>query len=427
MRSAALHSLLSATALASVAAASATPGLLASAGRSQVAFQALDVNQSAFVVVAAPVGTSGAKAQLQIYEQVKATGRPCFQVSGSNPARVSPLLGTFDFTGICRRYVDSLGYSPRIGNEDLGSGYRLTVRKTGTDNILLAAPVGGAGGKPELLVARTYGTGGPVEYLEFKLEPGWRLMNRAFGAKRLGHVYLYRDSWPSGTAAIPAAAPAAPVAVAPAPAPTPAAAPAAAPAPALVAPPAPAPAPAAAASKLATSKPAAPVLATTLPINKGSKTPMASAAMALYGPSVTIACTPVSGVPTTAGRGFGRTIPLMTWYPSSFDRAGWTPQKRCQTVSQKLDGIRQKGELNYLTTGTVARQSVICAIDKPSAPCSSRNMIMTLEKDQNPTDTLLGLVQLQPASSGVSQAGRGRVLVNVPVVMEERLRSLPQG
>ena len=117
----------------------------------------------------------------------------------------------------------------------------------------------------------------------------------------------------------------------------------------------------------------------------------------------------------------------MTWYPSSFDRAGWTPQKRCTTISQKLDAIRQKGELNYLTTGTVARQSVICAVDKPSVPCNSRNMIMTLEREQNPRETLLALVQVQPSTKGVSEAGKGRVLINVPVVMEERLRALPQG
>ncbi|MBM5799405.1 MAG: DUF3747 domain-containing protein, partial [Cyanobacteria bacterium K_DeepCast_35m_m2_023] len=358
MGSAALRSVLSVSALVALAAGAS----LAPAARAQGTFQAVDVNQAAFVVVSAPVGTSGAKAQLQIYEQVNPNKRPCFQLSGSNPVRVTPLLGGFDFTGICSRYVDSLGYSARIGSEDLGSGYRLTVRKTGSDNMLVAAPAGGAAGKPELLVARTYGTGGPVEYLELKLEPGWRLMRRAFGGKRLGHVYLYRDSWPAGGAAIPAAA-----------------APAAAPAPVVARPVTPAPAPAAP-PKLAVAKPVAPVLATTLPQRSGSKTPMASAAMALYAPSVTISCAPVAGVPTTAGRGFGRTIPLMTWYPSSFDRAGWTPQKRCQTVSQKLDGIRQKGELNYLTTGTVARQSVICAVEKPSSSCSKTNMIMTLEK-----------------------------------------------
>ena len=46
-------------------------------------------------------------------------------------------------------------------------------------------------------LARTYGVAGPVDFLEFKLEPGWRLMRRAFAGKRLGHIYVYRESWPS--------------------------------------------------------------------------------------------------------------------------------------------------------------------------------------------------------------------------------------
>lgn len=188
----------------------------AAQAQSQALFQAVDVNQSAFVIVAAPVGTSGSKAQLQIYEQLNPGKRPCFEVSGNSPGKVAPLLGSFDFTGICNRYVDSLGFSARIGNEDLGSGYRLTVRKGPTDNMLLAAPVGGGGAKPELLVARTYGTGGPVDYLELKLEPGWRLMRRAFGSKRLGHIYVYRDSWPTaaGTPSASAGAPVPPPVVA---------------------------------------------------------------------------------------------------------------------------------------------------------------------------------------------------------------------
>lgn len=411
-----------------------TPVLLLAAAtplaRAQGTFQAVDVNQGAFVIVAAPVGTSGTKAQLQIYEQVNAKKRPCFQVSGSNPARVAPLLGTFDFTGICSRYVDSLGYSARIGSEDLGSGYRLTVRKTNNDNLLLAAPVGGAAGKPELLVARTYGTGGAVEYLELKLEPGWRLMRRAFGGKRLGHIYLYRDGWPSGGAAIPAA-------TVPVPAPAPAAVARAAVAPAAAPKPAPTLQPVRTATPLSSVKPSplvgkppaksTPIVASPkLAKAATSSTPMATAAMALYAPNSSITCAAIAGVPTTAGQSFGKTIPLMTWTPSSFDGAGWTPQRRCDTVSQKLDAIRRKGELNYLTTGTVARQSVICAVDKPSVACSKTNMIMTLEKGQDPTQTLLELVQLQPSAKGVSQATRGRVLVNVPVVLEERLRALPQ-
>lgn len=202
MRSQTLRSLLRHAGSAWLAPALVGSALTAPQALASAAFQAVEVNQEAFVIVAAPVGTSGEKAQLQIYEQLKANQRPCFQVNGTNPGKVAPLLGTFDFTGICSRYVDSLGYSPRVGSQDLGTSYRLTVRKLGDDTILVAAPSGrSAAGKPELLVARTYGAGGPVEYLAFKLEPGWRLMRRAFGGKRLGHIYVYRETWPGDTAA----------------------------------------------------------------------------------------------------------------------------------------------------------------------------------------------------------------------------------
>jgi len=162
-------------------------------------FQALELNQTAFVAVAAPIGSSGEKAQLQIYEQLKANQRPCYQVQGAAPAKVNPLLGTFDFTGICSRYIDSVGYSTRIGSEDLFKTYRLVVRKTNDDTLLFAT----AGpGQPELLVARTLGTAGPTDFLQFQFEPGWRLMRRAYAGRPLGHVYLYRDGWPEEAAAV---------------------------------------------------------------------------------------------------------------------------------------------------------------------------------------------------------------------------------
>jgi hypothetical protein len=61
-------------------------------------------------------------------------------VSGGVPAAVDPLLSSFDFTGVCNRYIDGNGYSLRLGGDDLGTRYRLTVVKTGSDIELLAAP-----------------------------------------------------------------------------------------------------------------------------------------------------------------------------------------------------------------------------------------------------------------------------------------------
>jgi hypothetical protein len=178
-------------ALATVASLAIAP--LASSAASPALFQALELDQGRFLLVAAPIG-NGSKAQLNIYEQVT-NRRPCFATSGAKPAVVNPLLGTFDFTGICGRFIDANGYSLRVGGTDLATSYRLSVRREAGDNLLLAMPTR-AGAGPEMLVARSQGAGNG--FLQLVFEPGWRLMRRAFGGRALGHVYVYRDDMPAG-------------------------------------------------------------------------------------------------------------------------------------------------------------------------------------------------------------------------------------
>ncbi|KEF41504.1 MAG: hypothetical protein ER33_10890 [Cyanobium sp. CACIAM 14] len=164
--------------------------------RAQALFAAAEVDQQRFLLVAAPIGTSGEKAQLNIYEQLKPV-RPCFAVGQGQPAPVDPLLATFDFTGICNRYIDANGYSVRVGGQDLATTYRLMVTRNGGDMLLLAFPTRAKAG-PEMVVARTRGIA--PGFLKLELEPGWRLMRRQFGGRNLGHLYVYTESWP-GTAA----------------------------------------------------------------------------------------------------------------------------------------------------------------------------------------------------------------------------------
>ena len=183
--------------------------------QAQSLFQAQELDQTRFVIVAAPIG-DGSRAQLNIYEQ-RSNARPCFAVQGANPAAVSPLLATFDFTGICNRYIDANGYSVRIGGSDLATVYRLSVVRQGGDNQLLAIPTKPGAG-PEMVVARAGGQA--PGFLLLVPEPGWKLMRRTFGGRALGHVYVYRDSWPevspsggpgSGPGAAPTQPPVAPV------------------------------------------------------------------------------------------------------------------------------------------------------------------------------------------------------------------------
>ena len=163
--------------------------------RASALFQAVDLSQESFVLVAAPIG-DGTRAQLNIYEQVKPT-RPCFAVVPGTPAPVEPLLGSFDFTGICSRFIDANGYSVRVGGDDLAASYRLTVVRKSGDNLLLAVPTK-AGAGPEMVVARTQGAG--TGFLQLVFEPGWQLKRRAFGGRNLGHVYVYREGWPDALA-----------------------------------------------------------------------------------------------------------------------------------------------------------------------------------------------------------------------------------
>ena len=152
-------------------------------------FNAVSVDLSKFVLVSAPIGT-GERSQLNIYEQ-RSDKRPCFSVSGSTPAVVDPLLSSFDFSGICNRYIDGNGYSLRIGGNDLGTRYRLTVVNTGRDMELRASPSRDRS-QPSFVIATTGGAG--RGFLQLKFQPGWTLKRRAYGTKNLGHIYVYRDA-----------------------------------------------------------------------------------------------------------------------------------------------------------------------------------------------------------------------------------------
>jgi hypothetical protein len=188
--------------LAATPAPAATPPAPPQAGGSL--FGASEVVQERFVLVAAPIG-KGERSQLNIYEQLN-TRRPCFAVGEGKPAPVNPLLASFDFTGICSRYIDANGYSVRVGGSDLATSYRLSVTQVGNDTHLLALPTR-AGAGPELVVARTQGLA--QGFVKLQLEPGWKIMRRQFRGRNLGHVYLYIEAWPGAQAAVvaPALAP----------------------------------------------------------------------------------------------------------------------------------------------------------------------------------------------------------------------------
>ena len=151
-----------------------------------VTYSEKELDQSKFVLVAAPVGTSGLH-QLLILEQIS-TDKQCWSESSTGPVIIDPLLLGFDFTGLCSRSVDSNGYSIRVDGEDLGLRYLLQIRKTDTDMILVGVPDSKAGGDQVIELGRTNGL--TPGFAKIELNPEWRLTKRTFKKKTLGHVYL---------------------------------------------------------------------------------------------------------------------------------------------------------------------------------------------------------------------------------------------
>jgi hypothetical protein len=160
-------------------------GLCAATGGALAAglFESQPLDGRRFAVLARPVGI--ADWNLLVLEQIQP--RPlCWETRPDG--LIDPALNRFDFTGICSRYLDSNGYSLRIGGEDLAGRYRLRLEQRGNTVALLAMSPSETG---LLLVGRGVLPRRDRDgFVAIQLEPGWGLQRRMYGQQSLSHVYF---------------------------------------------------------------------------------------------------------------------------------------------------------------------------------------------------------------------------------------------
>jgi hypothetical protein len=166
-----------------VAGVSPATGLLPQQAWASGLFSSAPVNSASFAVLARPVG--GDDWNLVVLEQLRA--RP-FCWTPRPDGLVDPTLNRFDFTGICGRFIDSNGYSLRIGEADLNHAFRLRLQQQGGELQLLASS---PSQDQELLVGRgTIPRRDRDLFVALQLEPGWELRRRVFGNRSLNHIYF---------------------------------------------------------------------------------------------------------------------------------------------------------------------------------------------------------------------------------------------
>jgi len=175
--------------------ASATVGGLAAlplAGvHGQDLFAGQPLPENRFAILGRPVGATDWS--LLVLEQVAAAPR-CW--TARPDGLVDPSLNRFNFTGICNRFIDSNGYSLRIGEQDLASSYRLRLVQVGEELRLQASS---AASPSDLLVGRgTVPQRDRDGFVSLTLEPGWSLQRRIYKGRSLSHIYFSNaDSLPA--------------------------------------------------------------------------------------------------------------------------------------------------------------------------------------------------------------------------------------
>jgi hypothetical protein len=89
-------------------------------------------------------------------------------------------------------------------------------------------------------------------------------------------------------------------------------------------------------------------------------------------------------------------IPIVNWVRSS---SGWSVKQRCIAGSQRFQGFADRGMLKYISTGTVNYEPVLCAVAKKGDSCSNSNVLITLPRGSNSTETARQLLDIRALAS----------------------------
>lgn len=105
------------------------------------------------------------------------------------------------------------------------------------------------------------------------------------------------------------------------------------------------------------------------------------------------------GLPTTYAVTSRGNVPIITWYSDYFSSGGYSPQNRCEQVTARFEHFYKTGQLDYITTGLVNGQPVVCATGDNGGACTDKNVLFTLKPDSEPVATVEQLFNIRTGAS----------------------------
>lgn len=100
-----------------------------------------------------------------------------------------------------------------------------------------------------------------------------------------------------------------------------------------------------------------------------------------------------NGIPTTFVKTPQGTYPVIRWVSNYFLSAGYSPMTRCRQVSDKFQFFYDDGRLDYITTGMINRQPVVCVSGQNGGPC--QGVLFTLKPEQSASQTIQKLFDIR--------------------------------
>jgi hypothetical protein len=119
-----------------------------------------------------------------------------------------------------------------------------------------------------------------------------------------------------------------------------------------------------------------------------------------------------NGNPTTyVNTPSGSNIPLIRWVSDYFEPSNYTSEARCQDVSQRFNRFYRQGTLNFVTSGFINDQPVVCVADRRNGPCTAT--LFTLKSGQNATQTIQQLFDVRVGNAGPLLESEKRIYVDM--------------
>lgn len=113
------------------------------------------------------------------------------------------------------------------------------------------------------------------------------------------------------------------------------------------------------------------------------------------------------GSPTTYVANGGQSLPLISWVSHYFSGSGYDPQTRCEQVTERFNRFYQDGRLNFITTGFVNRQPVVCVSGYIGGPCT--DVLFTLKPGEDAAQAVQQLFDVRVGQDGPLYESGSRV------------------